>query len=89
MSSTVLINLIYTLVNFYTILICVWCLMTWLPRSEGSLVSDIFAVIGSLVTPYLNLFRKIIPSTMGVDFSPVIAIIVLNLARRLLVSIIL
>lgn len=89
MNSIVIARLIYTLVNFYTILIFVWCLMTWFPRREGGLLADVFDAVGSLVTPYLNLFRRMIPSAAGVDFSPVIAIIVLNLAKRLLVSIIL
>lgn len=89
MNSVVIARLIYTLVNFYTILIFVWCLMTWFPMRAGGLLADIFEAIGSLVTPYLDLFRRMIPSAAGVDFSPVIAIIVLNLAKRLLVSIIL
>lgn len=89
MNSYTIVRLIYTLVNFYSTLIIVYCLMTWIPMKRDGLLADIFAVISSLVRPYLDLFRRLLPSTMGVDFSPVIAIIALNLIERLLVSIIL
>jgi YggT family protein len=47
------------------------------------------AVLGFLrevCEPYLRLFRRILPSFGGLDFSPIIAIIVLQLAARLLAS---
>lgn len=89
MNPYTLVQLIQTLFNFYSTLIVIWCLLTWIPMKQDGLLADIFAVIGSLVTPYLDFFRRIIPSTMGVDFSPVIAIIALTFIERLLVSIIL
>ena len=84
MNPYTIVNLINTLVNFYSTLIVIWCLLTWIPMKR-----DIAAVIGSLVNPYLNLFRKMMPSTMGIDFSPVIAVLALTVAERLLISIIL
>jgi YggT family protein len=47
------------------------------------------AVLGFLrevCEPYLRLFRRILPSFGGLDFSPIIAIIVLQLAARLIAS---
>lgn len=89
MNPYTIVNLINTLVNFYSTLIVIWCLLTWIPMKRDGLLADIAAAIGSLVNPYLNLFRKMMPSTMGIDFSPVIAVLALTVAERLLISIIL
>ncbi len=77
------------LINFYEVLIIVYCLFTWFPRTAGSLADDIFSVLETVCSPWLNLFRRIIPPMGGMDFSPVIAVIALNLLERLFVSIIL
>lgn len=77
------------LINFYEMLIIVYCLFTWFPRRGGSLIDDIFSVLESICSPYLNQFRRIIPPMGGMDFSPVIAIIALNLIERLVVGILL
>ena len=89
MNPYTIVNLINTLVNFYSTLIVIWCLLTCIPMKRDGLLAGIAAVIGSLVNPYLNLFRKMMPSTMGIDFSPVIAVLALTVAERLLISIIL
>ncbi|HEX3318541.1 MAG TPA: YggT family protein [Solirubrobacteraceae bacterium] len=38
--------------------------------------------------PYLRIFRRFIPSMGGFDFSPILALIVLGLANRIIVSLI-
>ena len=89
MNPYTIVNLIDTLFNFYSTLIVIWCLLTWIPMKQDGLLADIAAVIGSIVNPYLDLFRKIMPSTIGIDFSPVIAVLALTVVERLLISIIL
>ena len=76
-----------TLVNFYETLIVIYILMSWFPIREGSLIYDIGMVLQSLCEPYLSLFRRIIPPMGGLDFSPVIAILALNVVTRLLIGI--
>lgn len=75
-----------TLVNFYEILIVVYCLFSFFPIRQGGFMYDVAMVLNSLVGPYLNLFRRIIPPMGGLDFSPVIALLALNLGFRLLVN---
>ena len=70
-------------------LIVVYCLMSWFPRSEGSLIADVNAVLDQLVGPYLGFFRRFIPPFGGIDFSPVIAILALTAIERLLIGILL
>jgi YggT family protein len=38
--------------------------------------------------PYLRIFRRFIPSMGGFDFSPILALIVLGLANRIIVNLI-
>ena len=87
MSSLTLARLIVTLFNFYSFLILAYCILTWIPMRQGGLMQDIAAVLDRIVGPYLNLFKRFIPPMGGVDFSPVIAIIALNLIERTLVTV--
>lgn len=44
-------------------------------------------VLRSLCEPFLSLFRRIIPPMGGIDFSPVIAVLALNVIARLVIGI--
>ena len=70
-------------------LIVVWCLMSWFPIRPGSFFDDLRGALGMLVEPYLGLFRRFIPPIMGVDWSPVVAILVLSVIERLIYTILL
>ncbi len=72
-----------SIADLYVAVIIIYCLMSWLPHSSG-IVYDIYEALGKICEPFLGLFRKIIPPVGGVDFSPVIAILVLQLVVRLL-----
>lgn len=78
-----LFRVLSTLTNFYQILIVIWCILTWIPTSNG-IVDDIRRVLGSLVQPCLEIFRRLIPPIGGFDFSPVVAIVAINLIMRAL-----
>jgi YggT family protein len=67
--------------GFYGFLIIAYVLMSWLPMN-GGIVQDIHGVLGSLVEPYLGLFRRFIPPMGGMDFSPIIAIVLLQFLVR-------
>lgn len=62
---------------FYTWLIIIYVLMSWIPAG-GSTVDEIRRVLGTLVEPYLGLFRRIIPPIGMIDISPIAAILVLQ-----------
>ncbi len=82
-----LVNVIVALINFYSILIVVYVLMSWIPRGSARIVEDIRSVLASVCEPYLGLFRRIIPPLGMVDFSPIVAILVLELISWLVVAI--
>ena len=79
--------LIVTLADVYSMILFVYVLMSWIPQKTG-IVGDIDAILGKLCDPYLDLFRRFIPPIGGmVDVSPIVALLVLQFAVRLIVSI--
>lgn len=68
-------------IDFYSTLIIIYILSSWFPL-KGAL-AEIRDVLGSITEPYLALFRRFIPVMGNLDFSPIIAIIVLEVIRQL------
>jgi YggT family protein len=71
------------IVWFYGLLIIAYVLMSWIPV-KGALY-DVYRVLGTIVEPYLRLFRRIIPPIGMIDISPIVAIIVLQLVGNAVV----
>ncbi|MCR5845300.1 MAG: YggT family protein [bacterium] len=71
------------IIDVYVLVIVVYCILTWFPDGNEKLV-QVRDVLGKMCEPYLKLFRKIIPAVGGFDFSPIVAILVLQLIARLL-----
>lgn len=69
-------------IDFYSTLIIIYILSSWFPL-KGTL-AEIRDVLGSITEPYLALFRRFIPVMGNLDFSPIIAIIVLEVIRQLI-----
>ncbi|MBQ9691151.1 MAG: YggT family protein [Eggerthellaceae bacterium] len=79
--------IISRLFEAYTVLIFIYVLMSWIPTKSG-IIGDIDAALARICEPFLGIFRKILPSIGGmVDVSPILALIVLQLAERLIVGI--
>ncbi len=79
-------SIITKLFQIYMLLIVIWCIMSWIPRGSST-VDSIRDALGSLVEPWLNLFRRLIPPFGGIDFSPIVALFALELIERLILSI--
>ena len=62
--------------NFYELLILVYIILSWIPASGT--VWEIRKVLGSVVEPYLGLFRRIVPPMGAMDFSPLVGLLVLQ-----------
>jgi YggT family protein len=58
--------------------------MSWFPNARESSIGQFLAKI---CEPYLEPFRKIIPSIGMMDISPIVAFLVLNFASRGLSSV--
>ncbi len=75
---------IYNLFEIYFWVILVRCLLSFVPSIDWE--KQPFAIIKDSTDVYLNLFRRIVPPINGLDFSPIIAIIVLQILEYLIVS---
>ncbi|WAL59179.1 YggT family protein [Thermocoleostomius sinensis] len=62
--------------NIYFVLILIRVLLSWFPNV--SWYNPPFSTLSQLTDPYLNIFRSIIPPLGGIDFSPMLAIILLQ-----------
>ena len=78
MSSIVilLVNTLVTFVNIYLVLLFIRILLSWFPNV--SWYDPPFSWLSQLTDPYLNIFRSFIPPLGGFDFSPLLAIILLQ-----------
>lgn len=72
-------QLLSNLIYFYTLLVVLYTLFTWVPALLNSKVGEF---LGKIVNPYLDFFDRYIPSFAGISFSPVVAVFVLYLVNR-------
>ncbi|MBS4189147.1 YggT family protein [Bacillus sp. FJAT-49705] len=66
-----------SLISIYSWALIIYILLSWFPNSRESGFGQFLARI---CEPYLEPFRKIIPPIGMIDFSPIVAILVLRLA---------
>jgi YggT family protein len=74
-----------TFLNIYFALLIIRILLTWFPNVDWS--SPPLAILSQLTDPYLNLFRSIIPPLGGLDFSPILAILLLQVVQSIVPSV--
>lgn len=86
MSSVVvlLINTLSTFLSIYLVLLFIRILLSWFPNVNW--FDPPFSIIAQLTDPYLNIFRSIIPPLGGIDFSAILAIILLQVVQSILPS---
>lgn len=64
-------------ISLYQILIFIYVILTWFPQARIAL--SIRTALAPIIEPFLALFRRAIPAVSGIDFSPIIAILVLRI----------
>ena len=70
-----------TFLNIYFVLLIVRILLSWFPNVNW--LNPPFSILSQLTDPYLNIFRSIIPPLGGMDFSPMLAIFLLQFVANL------
>ncbi|ERI06915.1 YggT family protein [Aneurinibacillus aneurinilyticus] len=70
--------------NIYYYMIIIYILMSWLPQLRETSFGE---MLGRLVEPYLQIFRRFIPPLGMIDISPIVALFALHFAQRGLLSI--
>jgi YggT family protein len=69
--------IIANFIQLYSVVLLIRCLLTWIPSLDFS--TQPFRTLADVTDPYLNLFRGLIPPLGGMDFSPMLAFLALNL----------
>lgn len=70
--------------QIYFVLLIIRILLSWFPNLNW--YNPPLSILSQVTDPYLNLFRSIIPPLGGIDFSPMLAIFVLQIASSLFMS---
>lgn len=81
-------GLIASLLNLYGMFIVAYVVLSWIVMaSRSSLLADVYRVLGSICEPYVGLFRRLLPpvamGSAGLDLSPLVALIVLQIVAGL------
>jgi YggT family protein len=75
-SMNLLLTTLFYFVQIYVALLIIRVLLTWFPNVNW--YNQPFSALSQITDPYLNLFRSIIPPLGGMDFSPMLAILLLQ-----------
>lgn len=75
---------INNLFEIYFWIILLRCLLSFVPTIDW--YKQPFTFIKESTDAYLDLFRKVVPPINGLDFSPIVAIIVLQIVQYLVIS---
>jgi len=78
-------NAVYNLFYFYELLIIIRIFMTWIPNINWE--AQPTKTVRIITDAYLDIFRRFIPPIGGLDFSPIIALIILQVIQTVIVSV--
>jgi len=70
-------NTLNNFIQLYILLLIVRILLTWFQSMDWA--NQVASVLSPVTDPYLNLFRSFIPPLGGIDLSPILAILCLQL----------
>jgi YggT family protein len=83
-------DFVYYLYLVYLICILAYIITSWVPLPYNATLNRIQRFLYDVVNPYLRLFRRFIPQLnlggLGLDLSPIVAIIVLTIVHSLVQS---
>jgi YggT family protein len=74
-------------VDVYTLLVIAWIISMWVRLPYNIWTNRVRTFLDDTVSPYVGVFRRVLPRAGMLDFSPMIAIIVLQVAERILESV--
>lgn len=79
-----IIRLVNVAFQIYVYLIFARCILSFINHNP---YHPVIRFIYEITEPVMRPFRNIIPSAAGIDFSPIIAVLAVELARHLIVQI--
>ena len=76
----VLFQFISNIIQIYSIILVIYALLSWFPGAPESALGQ---MVHRLVEPFLSLFKKLPLQFAGLDFTVLVAILLLNFLERL------
>ncbi|WP_288600126.1 YggT family protein [uncultured Streptococcus sp.] len=76
----VLFQFISNIIQIYSIILVIYALFSWFPGAPESALGQ---MVHRLVEPFLSLFKKLPLQFAGLDFTVLVAILLLNFLERL------
>lgn len=79
-----MVSAVAKLFELYFLIIILRCFLSFFPRID--IYKQPVKFIREITDPYLEIFRRFIPPVNGLDFSPIVAVIVLQILQVLICS---
>jgi YggT family protein len=80
-------DFVSSLYYVYLIMILAYIVLSILPLPYSTTLGRIREFLDQTVSPFLNIFRRFLPSFGGLDFSPMLGILVLSVLRNIIVGV--
>ncbi len=80
-------NFVWVFATVYTVVIFVHILSSWVRLPYSRWLERIQNFLRDVSEPYLRLFRRVLPSMGPIDLSPIVAVIVLGVLAKVVISI--
>jgi YggT family protein len=80
-------NFVNVFISVYVLVLIAYILMSWVRLPYSPWLNRIQRFLYDVCEPYLRIFRRLLPSFGGFDFSPIVGILALGLVDRVINSI--
>lgn len=68
--------------SIYIVCILGYVLLSWIQLPYSGVAATLQRFLDEVVRPYLNIFRRVLPSLGPIDISPIVAVIALVVAAQ-------
>jgi YggT family protein len=85
MATALITESLANFLNIYLVLILVRVLLSWFQTAGWA--QQTMSVLSPVTDPYLNIFRSFIPPLGGIDISPILAILLLQIVAGALAGV--
>ena len=72
-------------ISLYGLVILAYIITSWLRLPYSPTLNRIQRFLYDVCEPYLRIFRRLLPSTGGIDLSPILALLALGVIDRFLI----
>jgi YggT family protein len=82
------VHYVYLILEIYLYVLIVRIILSWFPISPGTAMDKVVRVFAAVTDPVLKPLRKVLPPVrvggMGLDLSPIIVLVVLEIILQLI-----